>query len=639
VQSLHTLPYGDGQPGPASTSGRLPVARALGRYRLLERLGSGGFGTVWRAQDERLDRQVAVKRIVLAPGTAPDRVTREALASARLAHPAIVSLYEAASEDGAFYLVSELVRGPTLAELIRRGELTDAEVFAIGRSLCDGLAHAHERGVIHRDVKPHNVLVPEPPGSQPVAAKLADFGGAWIAGEDPLTRTGDVMGTLAYMAPEQAEGAEVGVECDLYSCALVCFEALSGVNPVRGPTPAATARNIGTELPSLHDYRPDLSGRLVAAIDVALDPVADYRGVLADLRVALGAAPETRRRGWLRPRLPGESVAWPTIGWEGDEPPTLDAARVPRRPIPRACAWTAVRPADPAGRAAERHPEARPTPRPGEAVASPVGGSSPLALGAPARLVEGVATAVLVAGALYGLGGATQQAALVAGLLTTVVVALLPRLGWLAAATAVCAWLVAAHAPGSALCVAAAALPVAVLLRRPGPAWPSPALAPLLGLAGLAAAFPAFAGQLATWPRRAAVGGLGYWWLVLAEPLIGRHLWLGASVRTPARVVWAGSINATATETIAPLLTAGVLFGVLLWAAGAAVLPWIVRGRHAAVDVVAATMWTAALAAAAPMIDRGGLSAGPAEAPRGLVLGAVLGGLLAVVARAARGAP
>ncbi len=178
-----------------------------------------------------------------------------------------------------------------------------------------------------------------------------------------------------------------------------------------------------------------------------------------------------------------------------------------------------------------------------------------------------------------------------------------------------------------------------ILLRRPGPAWPAPALAPLLGLAGLAAAFPALAGQLTSWPRRAALGALGYWWLVLAEPLLARHLWLGPAPGTPPRAVWESSIASAAHHGLAPLLTTGVLLGAVLWAAGAAVLPWVVRGRHAPVDVVAATVWAAALASAAPLIDRGGLTAVAGAPPRGLVLGAVLAGLLAVTARAARGAP
>ena len=132
----------------------------LGRYLLQERLGAGGFGTVWRAHDEQLDRAVAVKRIPLPSEEDRERATREAHATARLAHPAIVALYEASSDEDAFYLISELIDGATLAELISEDELADEEVLEIGVALLSALEHAHARGVIHRDVKPQNVLVP-----------------------------------------------------------------------------------------------------------------------------------------------------------------------------------------------------------------------------------------------------------------------------------------------------------------------------------------------------------------------------------------------------------------------------------------------------------------------------------------------
>ena len=128
-------------------------------------------------------------------------------------------------------------------------------MLAIGRALCGALAHAHERGVVHRDVKPQNVLIPDAPRSAAGVAKLADFGVAHLAGDEPLTRTGDVVGTLAYMAPEQAEGKRIDHRCDLYSLALVLYEALAGVNPVRAGSPAATAKRLGSVLPPLKRAR------------------------------------------------------------------------------------------------------------------------------------------------------------------------------------------------------------------------------------------------------------------------------------------------------------------------------------------------------------------------------------------------
>jgi len=209
----------------------------LERYRLVRRLGTGGFGTVWLAHDERLDRAVAVKRIPLEGDTA-ERAQREARAAARLAHPGIVALYEAGTDDDACYLVSELVRGETLGTLLAEGELSDRDVARIGVALCEALAHAHARGVIHRDVKPGNVMVCARPEEAGAPVKLTDFGIARIVGGEALTRTGDVVGTLAYMAPEQAEGRRVTPAVDVYALGLVLYEAFTGCNPVRGASSA-----------------------------------------------------------------------------------------------------------------------------------------------------------------------------------------------------------------------------------------------------------------------------------------------------------------------------------------------------------------------------------------------------------------
>ena len=158
-------------PAHAAPAGEL----VLDRYRLVRRLGAGGFGVVWLAHDEHLEREVAVKRIPLELD--PDgRAEREALAAARLSHPAIVALYEAGRDDDAVYLVSELVRGRTLAELMRDGALSDRDVVRIGVALCDALEHAHARGVVHRDVKPANVICPDSAEEGGGVAKLTDFG-------------------------------------------------------------------------------------------------------------------------------------------------------------------------------------------------------------------------------------------------------------------------------------------------------------------------------------------------------------------------------------------------------------------------------------------------------------------------------
>jgi eukaryotic-like serine/threonine-protein kinase len=438
---------------PADGPPRRPIARAraqrpagppehaddlaLGRYLLLERLGAGGFGEVWRAHDELLRREVAVKRIMIGPPIDSERATREALAAARLSHPAIVALYEACAVDEAFYLISELVHGQTLAQLIAGGALADEHVLEIGHALAGALAHAHARGVIHRDVKPQNVLVPDHPQEADGAAKLTDFGGASLTGEDALTRTGDVLGTLAYMAPEQSEGREVGMQADLYALALVLYESLSGVNPVRGPTPAATARRIGRPLEPLQHERSDLPRELTRGLDRALSPAPDQRGTLDDMQAVLEDAIE---RGLRRSR------------------------------------WTHARPR----RARE------PTLRQAQAVA-PV----------PAR-EQGHVPVVHSAGDVQPPHAVPEQADAVLPRLA------LPRALWLSLAGAAVAWQALAGRLGVALLVFAALSPLLVWPAERSPArlsagWLAGVLAPVLGLAGLAGAFPALAGQAAGW--------------------------------------------------------------------------------------------------------------------------------------------
>jgi hypothetical protein len=558
----------------------------LGRYRLLERLGSGGFGVVWRARDELLGREVAVKRIPLAPDGDSERATREALATARLSHPAIVALYEAHADAEAFYLISELVHGETLAELIAGQELADEEVLAIGVALARALSHAHERGVIHRDVKPKNVLVPHrddhapAPHTPPAVAKLTDFGGASLLDQEALTRTGDVLGTLAYMAPEQSEGGEVREEADLYALALVLYEALSGVNPVRGATPAATARRIGRPLPPLARHRRDLPRALMGALDTALAPSPQRRGTLEELRMTLeetlqGGLGRTRRRRAERPGRREHSLP------ETPSPARSRAPGAPAAELSRPAPAHARAPVVRQGERTDVDAEDQPRPR--------------------------------------AVGGRPA----------------LPRGLWLGLALAAIVWLAASGRPGAALFALAAAAPLVALPRRSGPAWLSCVLAPVLGLAGLAAAFPAIAGQVPRWRGRVAIAALGYWWLTLAEPLTARRLWLGQPPGTPPRSVWEGSLQGAA-HVLGPLLSPGVLLGAALWAGGALVLPWIVRGGSAALDVIAATTWSAGLASASPMLDSG-LGGASHPSPHGLVLGAVLGGALAVAARALRG--
>ncbi len=255
----------------------------LNRFLIERRIGSGGFGVVYEAWDGRLERTVAVKAIE-SRGEAGRRVMREAQASARLNHPGIVTLYEMGEEDGNALLVTELVEGSTLDRLSAEGSLSDREIGELGADLCEALDHAHARGVVHRDIKPHNVLV-APEGE--FRAKLMDFGIARLADGASLTAPGDVVGTLAYMAPEQAEGREAGAEADVYSLALTLYECWAGENPNRRATPAATARAIGARPRPLRRLRPDLPRELSDTIDAALQARPSRRPTLEQLGEAL----------------------------------------------------------------------------------------------------------------------------------------------------------------------------------------------------------------------------------------------------------------------------------------------------------------------------------------------------------------
>ena len=503
------------------------------------------------------------------------------------------------------YLVSELVRGSSLADLIAEGALSDRDVLLIGIALCDALAHAHSRGVVHRDVKPGNVLVPETAHDLAGVAKLTDFGVARMAGDEALTRTGDVVGTLAYMAPEQAAGRPAGAPADLYGLGLVLYEALSGVNPIRAAGAAATARRVGMRLPRLRRVRRDLPDALCDAIDRAVLPRPGARGDLGALRAALAAA------------LP--DVA--------DEPTRLGTApQAGGSPSP-ARARTGLLPG-------ERHPATSGvTPALEAAAPLPAPGGTPPAV----RAAAGLGAGVLVALALGELGPEPLGPPAAAGAVAAVAVAALPRLGWLAAAVAVVTWLGAAGAAGPAVLIPVAAAPVLLLLRRAGHLWSAPAGAPVLGAVSLAGAWPAVAGQAGRFWHRVALGALGAWWVVLAEALTGDRLAAGPAPGTAAPAAWWDSAADALRDAVAPALSGGTVLLAALWGAAAAALPLVVRGRAFALDLVGATVWAAGVASATQAVAEATGGDGAAGV-RGLVAGAVAAGAVAVAARASRSA-
>ena len=262
-----------------------------GRYRLVEPLARGGMATVWIADDPVLSRRVAVK--VLRADLAADDATRarfrnEAIAAARLSHPNIVSTYDTGDDEGIAYIVMELVDGPTLRHLIdEHNGLPVADVIRIGKQVADALDAAHRAGIVHRDVKPANVLVPR---AGPV--KVTDFGIAKAAGGDDLTRTGTVMGTARYLAPEQVNGRPTDPRTDVYALGLLMFESLVGHPPFGGDTDIATAMaRLTTSAPAIRVERPEVSQALDDVIHrcLARQPEARF-GSAAAVRDALDRA-------------------------------------------------------------------------------------------------------------------------------------------------------------------------------------------------------------------------------------------------------------------------------------------------------------------------------------------------------------
>lgn len=266
-----------------------------GRYRLLSPLGEGGMGTVWRARDEVLHREVAVKE-VRAPAGLPAsdvermyaRLEREAWAAARIADRNVVTVYDVATEDGRPWIVMELVRGLSLAEVLdAEGPMAPQRAARIGAEVLGALRSAHAAGVLHRDVKPANVLV-----ANDGRVVLTDFGIAMVEGSSALTMTGEVVGSPEFLAPERALGRTPGPESDLWSLGVLLYAAVEGHSPFRQDTPLSTLRAIvDEELPP-----PRRAGPLAPVIEGLLrkDPAERLSAdrVSEDLRVvAAGGAP------------------------------------------------------------------------------------------------------------------------------------------------------------------------------------------------------------------------------------------------------------------------------------------------------------------------------------------------------------
>ena len=243
-----------------------PSGLVLGRYRPLRPLGSGGSGTVWLSRDETSGLEVALK-IIAKEGRAAPRAEREAEAATRLRHPHCLRAYGLESDEKHLYIPYEYVPGSTLRQVIRSGELRDEGAVEAAAQILEALAFAHAQGIVHRDVKPANVLVVDGEG---ISVRLFDFGLAQLADAETLTAVGDVPGTLAYISPERLLGETAGPPADVWAVGVLLWESFAGHHPFWRASLLETGEVIKAGAPSIGEARPDLPNRLIAAVDGAL---------------------------------------------------------------------------------------------------------------------------------------------------------------------------------------------------------------------------------------------------------------------------------------------------------------------------------------------------------------------------------
>jgi eukaryotic-like serine/threonine-protein kinase len=310
-------------------SGRL----IAGRYLLHDVLGRGGMGIVWRAHDQLLDRQVAAKELRISTDDDEDhrtrmrRAVREARAVARASHPHVIGVHDLIEYENRLWIVMELVRGPSLAaQVARSGPLTPSHTALLGLQLLDALKAVHHAGTLHRDVKPANVLL-RPDGS----AVLTDFGIAALDDGEPLTSTGQLVGSIEYMAPERATAQEAGPESDLWSLGATLVTVCGGKSPFRRPAYAATMHAVVYEEPVL----PQELGPLRPVVQALLHKVPGERPTTEDVAAALRdivsgttgvAALPVAGSGTSEPSAP-VSTTGPATG--GTAPDAVTVAHVP----------------------------------------------------------------------------------------------------------------------------------------------------------------------------------------------------------------------------------------------------------------------------------------------------------------------
>ena len=277
----------------SSTAYALPTPElVLDRYRPLRPIGRGGSGSVWLARDERTGLEVALK-IVPREGKRASRAAREMEAASRLRHERCVRAYDFGGDSGHVYIAYEYVHGQTMREALRAGKLSDRDAIEAAAQILDALAHAHRLGIVHRDVKPSNVLVEEGPE---LSIRLLDFGLAQFDEADTLTAVGDVPGTLAYIAPERLTGGDATTSSDIWAVGVLLWESLAGEHPFWGVPLPQVAAAIEAGARPLADVRADLPPAVADAVSSALTVSPAGRPSAEKLAADLRAAASSPRR-------------------------------------------------------------------------------------------------------------------------------------------------------------------------------------------------------------------------------------------------------------------------------------------------------------------------------------------------------
>ena len=367
------------------------IGRTVGKYRIVERLGRGGMGTVYKAIDETLDREVAIKVLNADLGDTDilKRFRAEAVTLARLNHPGIATLYELYRDDDDLLMVMEFVRGETVHELSERlGALAAPQAAHLAMQVLDALSHAHRAGVVHRDLKPANLMITEMG-----IVKVMDFGIARVLGTEHFTQGGYMMGTPAYMAPEQVLGGDIDGRADLYAVGVVLYRLLSGQLPFSADTAIAMVQKQVNDSPTpISQFQPDLPPWCARVLSQALAKSPADRFQTADeFRTALLAAVQPQTLGEL-PTMATPTPLGLVLGADSHSPTS---------PVPA----TSMKYDQRASAAAVATPLATSVPGAVPVIAPQTGPPAPVPAVAPRPLDSPTTTLVLGRKHMVGLGG------------------------------------------------------------------------------------------------------------------------------------------------------------------------------------------------------------------------------------------